>query len=134
MVVERWDPERHRTVVLGWLRAHGIDLSKFDDRMLPQTGFVVDGCAVGFMYHTDSQLAFFDAIATDPTAPSSRRHAALDRLITALRDEARRSGYTAIAGTPSRPSLIARFARHGFAVLEGCAYTVGGVECPGSQQ
>ncbi len=122
--IERWDPARHVPVVAGWIRARGMGTDAGDTSLLPSTGFVVDGIVAGFLYRTDAALAFIDSFVGDPNAGRDARGAALDVLISALQAEARRLGYTAIAGTPSIPSVIERFRTNGYRLIDGCSYAI----------
>ena len=125
MQVERWDIDTHYAILDSWMRARGSTLG--DVRLLPRTGFIVDRSFAAFLYKTDSSVAFLDSALSNPDVPARRRLEAFDVLIAELRAEARRLGYSHVAGTPSVRSLVNRLRRVGFAVVEGCSYVVGGV-------
>ncbi len=116
---ERWNPATHGPVVSEWIRARGLGENAGDLSLLPTSGFVIGGIAVGFIYLTNSRLAFMDGFMTDPTSDRRERDLALDLLIVALFDEARELGYTAVAGTTSAQPLADRLAQHGFNIITG---------------
>ncbi len=116
---ERWSPALHGPLVSGWIRARGLGEDAGDLSLLPTSGFVIGGIAVGFIYLTNSSLAFMDGFMTDPASDPKERSLALDLLIVALFDEARSLGYKAVAGTTSAQPLADRLAQHGFNVIAG---------------
>lgn len=119
MQVERWQPVLHVPLVEGWIRARGLGDAAGDVSLLSPDGFVVGGIAVGFVYLTNSNLAFMDGFMTDPSSSREDRSAALDALIVLLMAEARDLGYTAVAGTTSAQPLADRLTQHGFNVIAG---------------
>ncbi len=119
MEVERWNATKHGPLVAGWIRARGLGEDAGDLSLLPTSGFVVGGIAVGFVYLTNSALAFMDGFMTDPDSDKATRSKALDMLLNALFDEARELGYKAVAGTTSAQPLADRLAQHGFNVIAG---------------
>jgi hypothetical protein len=124
MKVERWKMAEHLPLLEGWIRARGMGQNAGDISQLPPTGFVIDRIAAGFLHKTDSGRAFLGDIITDPASEPKHRGAALDVLLEMLRAEARDCGYTALAGTPSKASLIARFRAHGYTTVADCAYAI----------
>lgn len=94
-------------------------MGDWDLTLLPDTGFVVDGIALGFVYLTNSKTAFMDGFMADPDASKKDRSDALDVLLTRLFDEARRHGCRAVAGVTSAQPLANRLARHGFHIVTG---------------
>lgn len=83
--------------------------------------------AAGWLYRTDSKTAFLGSIISDKDAPKDVRSVALDKLLVAIRDEARELGFKMLVGSPSVPALIDRFERHGFALVRNCAFASGGL-------
>lgn len=126
MDVEDWDPAAHIPLVEGWIRARGLGESAGDTSLLSSVGLVVGGIAVGFLYTTNSKLAFLDCFMTDPASDKALRSDALDILITHLMARAKDLGYTAVAGTTSAQALAVRLSQHGFNVIVG-AYAARGV-------
>ncbi len=117
-MIERFDPAKHLPLISSWHRALGFGDGP-DLRVLPATGFVADGCVVGFLYATDSALAWIEGLLSDPAAPLTRRRAAGDVLLEALCAEAKHLGYLRVVGAPSRRSLANSMRRHGFKVFDG---------------
>lgn len=91
-MIERWNPEKHYELVCEWVRARNMGEHAGGKEFYPPTGFMVDKCAVGFLYLTNSAYAYFDSFMTDPSAPKEQRRGALDRLAEALAEEADRHG------------------------------------------
>jgi hypothetical protein len=88
--VEAWDIERHAPIVEAWAAKRGVAL---DLSVLPNTG-VFAGCAVGFLYLTNSKVAYIDSIQSDPDASLIRKGRALEALVRYLVDQADRHGRT----------------------------------------
>jgi hypothetical protein len=122
-MIQRYDEATHLPVIEGWIRARGIG----EDQgvpLLPPTGFVADGIVVAFLYKTDAPLAYVGSIMSDPATTAAHRRAAIEAVLEAVRAEALRCGYAAIAGTPSRPTLIERFRDAGYHTVPDCAYAI----------
>ncbi len=115
MIVERWNPQKHLPRLGAWLRAHGTAPNAGDARFYPPTGFMVDGCVVGFLFTTNAPFtAFIDHISTDPSASKRRLLAALTRLCLELVEEARTLGVQIIKSATAQPGIIRIALRHGF--------------------
>jgi hypothetical protein len=114
-----WDPEVHGPLAEKWIQARGLGEDAGDLSLLSPLGLVVDGIAMGFLYTTNSKLAFIDCFMTDPASDKAHRSRALDALIVHLMARAKELGYTAVVGTTSAQALAVRFAQHGFNVVAG---------------
>lgn len=123
-MIERWDPEIHLALLASWFGARGHAETAGDARLYPSTGFVVDRCAVGFVYATNAPLVgYLDGFVTDPAAPVRRRYRALQRLLAALEEEAAALGITSLLASTNVRGLMVLGARAGFAVYgHGFAY------------
>jgi hypothetical protein len=90
---------------------------------LPATGRIVADlqgrpiCA-GFMYRTDSSIAWVEWTVADPETPAELRSEALDLLIGTLETEAKSQGFTLGFTGTSHKRLIARFQNHGWQVTD----------------
>jgi hypothetical protein len=86
--------------------------------MLPSTGLIVESegekLAAGFLYKTDSKIAWLEFLVGNPESDKMKRRQALDALIQGLCDEARESGFTRIFTSAQHPGLIERYKGHGF--------------------
>lgn len=115
MRVERWDPARHLAILGEWLSARGQAANAGDARLYPSTGYVVDRCAVGFVYATNAPLVgYLDGIVTDPAAPARRRYLALESLCAALLKEADTLGIELLFASTNVKGLVDICKRSGF--------------------
>jgi hypothetical protein len=92
----------HHELLRAWYAARGrqVDTSTFSD-----CGFIVDGRIAGFLYVTNSNMAFIEGVIADPyTVPSLRRHS-MKKLIGILIDTATMLGYDNIFGISRHPSM-----------------------------
>ena len=87
-------------------------------QFLPPTGFIVGDHAAGFLYSTDSGIAWMEWITTNPQSVKIDRDNALNSLIDALTVEAKRLGFSAVFTSVADSGLISRYARHGFGVTD----------------
>lgn len=85
MEVERWDPDRHLPLLRSWLVARGQASDTGPSDLYPDTGLVVGGAAVAFLYCTNAPgVAYLDGLVTDPAAPPRRRREAVELLCRRL--------------------------------------------------
>lgn len=82
-------------VLCSWLEARG--LPPVPEELLPETGLVEEGLAMGFVY-LSPVLALVDCFATDPSALPAARSAALERVCLGLFDLARERGCRLVVG------------------------------------
>lgn len=115
MTVERWNPKRHLDLLGSWLAKREQATSAGDARLYPSTGFVVDRCAIGFLYCTDApHVGYIDGIVTDPAVPTRRRHAALTQLCASIVEAADEKGIRLLFGSTNFRGLSRISERHGF--------------------
>ena len=115
MEIRKFQKEDH-PMVCSWWKAHSWPLIPIE--MLPTTGVIVDDVAAGFLYKTDSKIAWIEFIVTDPVSDKAHRSEALDKLISSLSEEAKSDGYALIFTSVEHPKLLARNQEHGFAVTD----------------
>lgn len=88
---------------------------------LSENGFIAEvsgePAAAGFIYRTDSAVAVFEYVVTNPKLTSSMRSAALNLLITYATEFARGLGFKAVFMACGSKSLAERMADHGFTVI-----------------
>lgn len=89
---------------------------------LPQHGIIAyknsEIAAAGFLYASDSTIAWLEFIVTNPAVSSEDRHEALTLIIERLLEMARAAGFTHVFSSLRDPGLIARYQAHGFAVSD----------------
>ena len=118
MSVVAWDPSAHLPLIGQWLDGWGLEYVS-DASLYPPTGYVVDGCAAGFIYSTNAPgLAFIDNLVTDPKAAPRDRYVAICRLTTALLELADGMGVKLIMGTSNIRGVIRICESQGFKVYD----------------
>jgi hypothetical protein len=55
-------------------------------------GWVVDDTAAGFLYLTNSKVAYLDCFVSNPNAPKEQRHNAFEEIVSTLLRDADRCG------------------------------------------
>ncbi len=112
MQVEPFDPARHYDAFCAWTRWY--QMTPLALPFLPATGFVVAGVAMGFLYKTDSKMAWIENLAANPVLPRGQRTEGLDVVVAAVIDEARRQGFEVLIGYTNVQAVIDRALTHGF--------------------
>jgi len=95
-----------------WFKAHGIQ--GMDQSLLPETGLIVDDVAAGFLYRTDSSVAFLDSFVTNPEQPQTVRARALQDILEGLTEKAKEVKVRLIIGQPKSAGLIKLGLRVGY--------------------
>ena len=73
--------------------------------MLSDFGFIVDNRVAGFLYMTNSNIAFIEWVVARPKTVPSLRRASLRKLIGVLVDTATMMGCDIIFGVSTHPSI-----------------------------
>jgi hypothetical protein len=93
-------------------------LASYDEYMtqeaLPKTGFIIPGKAAGFMYRTDSVLAFMECVVGAKNLDAEERSQALDAVVIALCQEAKKLGFKVMMGNTKYEALVKRAKRLGW--------------------
>lgn len=111
-----YDPGSHFEQVLRWMQQRGQAITP---EALPTTGFIVPGVAAGFLYRTDSSVAWIEGLVGAREVPAEARGRALDEIVRALRAEARQSGFKLMLGYTQLQVVVDRALRHGFTHEKG---------------
>lgn len=96
----------------GWWNHHGW--TPPEQNMLPEVGYIVDDVCAGFLYKTDSKIAWLEFIISNPKSEKEQRDQALDLLIEQLYNRAKELGFQAIFTSASHQGLIERYKAHSF--------------------
>ena len=112
MKVERFQAELHYPAFCKWTRFY--ELNPLPLQFLPQSGFVVEGVAMGFMYRTDSKMALIENLSANPMIPRQTATRGLDAVVTAIAEEGRALGFEVLIGYTNVEAVIQRALRHGF--------------------
>ncbi|WP_224240619.1 hypothetical protein [Hyalangium gracile] len=109
-------PEQHFTEVARWFEL-------FNETMvpeaLPQTGYIVPGIAAGFLYRTDSSVAWVESLIAFKEAPKDVRDRALDAIVVALCRDARKLGFKTVLGSTQLEAVVKRAQRLGWDYMGG---------------
>jgi len=116
MTIEKYDPARHYEMLCKWLRFYDMEL--IEAAILPPTGFVVEGLAMGFLYKSDGKLAQIETLVSNGYAPREARDAATDLVVEAIIVEARASGFAVLQGITHLDAVVQRALKHGFTLAE----------------
>ena len=99
-----------------WWKAY--DWQSVPYNCLPKTGYIIDGYCAGFLYKTDSNIAWLEWIISNKNANKEEKAKALDSLISKLIDDAKKEGFKLIFTSVSNKSLVDRYKQHGFNVTD----------------
>jgi hypothetical protein len=114
MEIQLYTPKLYSTLEFWWA-VH--KWPAVPQEALPSTGLVVVGpngpiCA-GFLYSTDSSLAWLEWVVGNPLCDKILRDEALDLLIPALLAEAHKSGKSQVFSSVQHPALLKRYKKFG---------------------
>jgi hypothetical protein len=82
--------------------------------MVPNIGYYVPGIAAGFIYRTDSCMAFLDGFISNPLTDKAEREIALDKITEALLDSADRLGYHIVLAMTQNDKIRERCKKYKF--------------------
>jgi hypothetical protein len=99
-------------LICEWWTAHKWNAPSY--LMLPKTGFIIEGLCAGFLYKTDSEIAWLEFVISNPKSDKELRNEALNILIEKLINEAKQSGFKVIFTSVEHTKLIDRYKNHGF--------------------
>lgn len=106
----------------GWLDGHGKP-ANLTENELPAVGLIVDDVAAGFLYVTDSSVAFLENFVSNPKAPKRKVREAVDEIIKRLMIFAHEAGISRLVGLTTRKSMAKRAQAAGFQPTPG-AYSL----------
>lgn len=106
--------EEHYAEVCNWWKAHSWPLMPLS--LLPKTGYIVRDVAAGFLYNTDSGIAWIEWIVSNPESDKAIRNEALDLILGNLIDDAKKMNKTFIFTSSDNEKLINRYKKHGFSL------------------
>ncbi len=87
--------------------------------VLPETGFIIEGIAAGWVYETNSPVAILEPVIGNPLASKALRTEGLDRLLNHMVKWSQAQGYKHLVAATSHPSFINRSTDYGFKPLGG---------------
>lgn len=108
--------------LVGWWKAHwDTNAALMTREHLPDIGLVVEGAsgakqAMGFLYRTDSKIAWIELVTVNPELAPELRAKALDEVIVGLVKQAKDNGFKTVFTTTHHEGLISKFRKLDFVV------------------
>lgn len=85
---------------------------------LPNHGLIIDNYCAGFVYNTDSAIAWIEFIVSNPNSDKVKRSQAMDILIDSLIGKARILGAKCVFTSSNNEKLIKRFVSQGYSIAD----------------
>src|SRR5690242_10972871 len=104
-------PEQHFEQIRSWLQFWNEDMVP---EALPKTGFIIPGKCAGFVYSTDSSLAFMETLVAAPGLAKEERSQAVDAIVAALIEATRKLGFKMLVGYTNLDAVVKRSEKFGF--------------------
>lgn len=118
--------EEHYPVLKEWWSQYGWEAPQLET--LPKTGFIAlsEGKPVvaGFLYKTDSSMAFMDWIIGDKNASALSRGKGAHLVVSSIIQDARESGFQVLYTVTANQPLIESYKRQGLQEMEPGATTL----------
>lgn len=112
--------QKHFPQISHWYRDR--DMSIPHPKFFPETGFVVENIAAGFIYKTDSKICLLDGYISNPKTTKEDRKKALDIITSDLIIYAKESGFLSILAYTKNESIRKRCGK--FLFLDKGDYTL----------
>jgi hypothetical protein len=110
--VEKFIPEVHYSDVSTWWQGHGWPIIPMN--LLPSRGFIVPGLAAGFLYSTDSSLAWMEWIVGNPHASAKQVYVAIKNIVEKISDTATEDGFDTVFTAIRQTGLEKLYSKVGF--------------------
>lgn len=117
-MIRPYSADDHKEV-MQWLHARSKEVTYIAPECFPMTGFIVPGLAACFLYKTDSSVAYIDLLISNPEGPKDKSRAALDEVVLACIDQAKKDGFKILTATTKHRSVVERGQKHNFKMLPG---------------
>lgn len=111
MKLTRFKTAKHYETIKGWADKRETTIA--DKVLLSNFGYIDSHCA-GFLYTTNSKVAFIENIIANPDSNWKDRDDSLDMVINKLTEHAEKKGYEIVIGFTRHKSIIERGMRLGF--------------------
>ena len=85
----------------------------------PEYGLIAEDIACGFMFATNSKVAFLDGFISNPAASITEVNHAINRLVVQLEEDAKESGFDRIIVMTRVPSINKRAKKLGYVEKRG---------------
>ena len=116
MVVEQFIPERHYEKVCSWWEGHGWP--RMPLHALPSRGYIVEDIAAGFLYSTDSAIAWMEFIVANPAAKDRDIYSGVRDLVNEIIKDATEDGYSMIFTAVRHRGLGKLYERQDFKITD----------------
>lgn len=117
MEISFFEYSKHYAEVAAWWSQHKWPI--IPPGMLPKLGIVVakegQNICAGWIYRTDSTIAWLEFIVVNPKAPLKTKSKALDLLIDTLTIHAKNMGYEAVFSSLRHKGLMKKMTKFGYA-------------------
>ncbi len=107
-----YNEAEHYDLIKKWWQDH--NWLPIDKNILPKTGLIVNDCVAGFLYQTDSSLAWVEWIVSDKNSDKKLRKESLYILINELTNIAKDMGFTHTWSWLENENLIKYFTEQGY--------------------
>ena len=98
--------------VVEWMESRALDPLPKD--VIPEIGGIVDGIAVGFIYKTDSKMAYMEHYISNPFAERHSRKQAMQMVTAYLIKQARDAGFTYLYANSDKTTICTLAKENGF--------------------
>jgi len=115
MNIRRYTVEDYK-VVTSWWKAHNWPI--LPEQYLPKTGYVISNICAGWLYRTDSKIAWIEWIISNPKSNKLERAIGIKLLVKTLLDKAKELGFDVVFSSIKHPNLMAQFKSQGFVVAD----------------
>lgn len=109
--MRRYEPKDYEMLCSWW---KSKDFPCPPEVILPTTGYVCDEIAAGFLYLSNSALAYVEWVVADPNADKQKRSEALDKLFDHVFAEAKKAGAIMLFTSSNIPPYMERVKKLGF--------------------
>jgi hypothetical protein len=107
----RYVREEHFEQIREWFRFRKEDIVP---KALPENGFIIPGKAAGFLYRTDSSVAWIENLIAAPDLSREERNQAVDAIVAAVVERAKELGFDVLLGYTVLDVVVQRAKRFGF--------------------
>ena len=104
--------EQDHSEVSKWWSAH--NMPAIPKMALPKVGFMVQGVAAGFLYQTDSSVAFIENFISNPESDWATRQTALDDITNSILRYAISHGFKQVVALTTSQAIYERACPMGF--------------------
>lgn len=106
------DLEKDYDTLVEWWTSY--DFPPVPKECLPKHGLIIEGVCAGFVYRTDSKIAWLEWIVGNRQVTKEVREEGLQRLVPALTELAGELGYEKVFSAVKHPNLIQIYIKQGF--------------------